>query len=46
MHLLAWLVKEYGEAVLTKLDLYIQDLVNSIVWTDRVPLYPEDIVIN
>ena len=45
-HLPAWLVKEYGEAILTKLDLYIQDLVSSVVWIDRVLLYPEDIVID
>ena len=31
VYLLAWLVKEYGEVVLTKLNLYIQDLVSSIV---------------
>ena len=46
MHLLAWLVKEHREAVLTKLDPCVQDLVSSIVWVDGVLLHPEDVVID
>ena len=45
-YLPAQLVKEYREAVLTKLDLYVQYLVSSIVWIDRVPLYLDDIAID
>ena len=45
-YLLAWLVKEYREVVLTKLDPYIQDLVSSVVQTDGVLLYLEDVMID
>ena len=41
-----WLVKEHGEAVLTKLDSHVQDLVSSIAQIDGVLLCPEDAVID
>ena len=38
----AWLHKYHGDDVLAKLDPQVQDLVNSVVWRDELPLYPEE----
>ena len=41
-HMAAWLHKYHGNDILAKLDPQVQDLVNSVVWRDELPLYPEE----
>lgn len=41
-HMAAWLHKYHGDGVLAKLTPQVQDLVNSVVWRDELPLYPEE----
>ena len=43
--MVAQLTKINGNSIIAKLDLYMQNLVKTVIWRDNILLYPEEVEI-